>query len=269
MFEVGLIWNPGRWRWKLDGRWNRMQQWLDMKDRDRSWKLGMNLEDGKPSLLWISIHFFCLNQLTTTLRIGTFFSEADEFPCCQNEKLPLDWQRAFTSFFGLTGCNLQLRCTDMAKSYAWYLWHWSNVPKHRHGGQGRWRNGQGVWGSVFFFIFHGLILNTDKCALFQLLPRCDDKGTSVVTSQVDMSRLMTLKTNEKMVYGLCMFTSMLFMLFMFHMLPSESVFKWPMHWAREAYSQLKVKRVKLVVDQMAAIFSLPATWRNVLSLLLS
>lgn len=127
----------------------------------------------------------------------------------------------------------------------------------------------GCLGFCFFFIFHGLILNTDKCALFQLLPRCDDKGTSVVTSQVDMSRLMTLKTNEKMVYGLCMFTSMLFMLFMFHMLPSESVFKWPMHWAREAYSQLKVKRVKLVVDQMAAIFSLPATWRNVLSLLLS
>ena len=28
----------------------------------------------------------------------------------------------------------------------------------------------------------------------------------------------------------------------------------------EAYSQLKVKRVKLVVDNMAAVFSLPATW---------
>ena len=27
----------------------------------------------------------------------------------------------------------------------------------------------------------------------------------------------------------------------------------------EAYSQLKVKRVKLVVDNMAAVFSLPAT----------
>ena len=85
---------------------------------------------------------------------------------------------------------------------------------------------QGVWGSVvFFFIFHGLILNTDKCAFFQLLPRCDDKGTSVITSQVDMTILITLKKNGKngkMVYGLCMFK---FMLFMFHMLPSESVFK--------------------------------------------
>ena len=159
MVEVGLIWNPGRWRWKLDGRWNRMQKWIDMNMTDHE-RFVTELENGKRSLLWTSISF-CLNQLTRTLRIGTpFFSTQmnDEFPLCQRENSPrvgwvgngslhrLDWQDATFNYdapiwqnhtpgtFG-TGATYQNTITEAKEDDAM----------------------AGFWGFCCFFRFNALI----------------------------------------------------------------------------------------------------------------
>lgn len=138
------------------GGGNRMQQWLDMN----IWQIMKDWNETGRRKTIVAMNFqpfFCLNQLTT-LRIGApIFSQMNSH--FAKGKTPLGSTKSF-HVVGLTGCNLQLRCTDMAKSYAWYLWHWSNVPKHHHGGQGRWRNGRVFGVLLFFSFFHGLILNT-------------------------------------------------------------------------------------------------------------
>lgn len=144
------------WEMALKAGWE-VEPNAEMTWHERSWQIMKAWNETRrwKTVLAMNFHpLFLPEPANNDLKNWyTIFSEADEFPCCQNEKLPLNWHRAFTSFFGLTGCNLQLRCTDMAKSYAWYLWHWSNVPKHRHGGQGRRRNGRVFGVLLFFFSF--------------------------------------------------------------------------------------------------------------------